>query len=245
MSSPLLDISVQPTDGSELFYLPIAAKAVGEPAYAKIVLRLRLRNSGRSNLTLSSIRFTYPGTTLPPSDMQGEEIALDPQGDGNPQDGVIRVGTTATWSNGVVDLDTSEAGENKVRNEVYLPLPAPATVAIEVRCTGYSAPKIVTMNLVPYTDPTGFGALRLPFASSDLGSGNYMVTSARHWANGGANGTQIYAHDVDIQGRVNGDWTRVKPGTDGSANGSASGPGSPAPRSHRRTSRRHCASHAG
>jgi hypothetical protein len=218
MASPPLELSVQPTDGTRLFYLPIAAKAQGEPAFVKIVLRLRLRNTSDNALRLSAIRFVYPGSAHTESRMKGVRIAVDPEGEADPNDGVIAGGTTATWSNGVVDLDTSEDGEDTVRNEVYLPTPAPRRIEIEVSCQGFSDPARLAMDLVPYVRPTGTGALRLPMARADLERGEYLVTSARHWANGGANGTQIYAHDISVQARVNGEWTQLHDGESQSAN---------------------------
>jgi murein DD-endopeptidase MepM/ murein hydrolase activator NlpD len=218
MASPPIEILVQPTDGSRLFYLPIAAKAQGEPEFVKIVLRLRLHNPSDKQVRLSAIRFAYPGSTHAQSRMKGVRIAVDPEGEADRDDGVIAAGTTATWSNGVVDLDTSEDGENHVRNEVYLPTPAPPRIEIQVSCQGFSDPAKLSVDLVPYVRPTGTGALRLPMARGDLDRGEYLVTSARHWANGGANGTQIYAHDIGVQARVNGVWTQLHDGVTSSAN---------------------------
>lgn len=218
MASAPLELSVQPTDGSRLFYLPIAAKAQGEPEFVKIVLRLRLHNPTDKPLKLTAIRFTYPGSTHAESRMKGVRIAVDTEGEADPNDGVIAAETTATWSNGVVDLDTSEDGEEHVRNEVYLPTPAPPRIEIQVRCEGYTDPAKLSMDLVPYVRPTGMGALRLPMARADLDRGEYLVTSARHWANGGAGGTQIYAHDIGVQARVNGVWTQLHDGVTSSAN---------------------------
>lgn len=212
MSAPNLEITVQPTDGTRLFYLPIAAKAKGESEYAKIVLRLRLKNLGNTDLTLKSIVFSYPNSDHGDSEMDGIKIAVDPAGEADPNDGVIKAGTTATWSNGVVDLDVSEEGENSIRNDVYLPTPVPSSISIKVSCDGYSEPKKVTMDLIPYVDPTGFGALRMPISKVDLDEGEYLVTSAKHWANGGANGTQIYAHDIGVQKKLNGEWTSLHDG---------------------------------
>ncbi len=218
MSIPSLELFVQPTDGTSLFYLPIAAKAQGEPAYAKIALRLHLQNTGDSDLTLSGIKFSYPNSPHADSQMQGVKIAVDPAGDDDPDDGVIKAGTTATWSNGVVDLDVSKAGENHHRNEVYLPLPLPQSIVIKVSCHGFASPKTLSMDLVAYTKPASGAALRLPMSQFDLDDGEYLVTSARHWANGGANGTQIYAHDISVQKRVRGDWTQLNDGATKSSN---------------------------
>lgn len=217
MAAPKLNVEVQPTQNGKAYYLPIAAKSDGDPELVKIVLRMRITNNESKPITLTGITFFFPnkGISIP---MQGVKIAVDPAGDADPNDGVIAPGTTAVWSNGVVDLDTTEAGENKVRNEVYLNAPAPTKVEVSLTFAKFSDPFKVAMDLIPYTNATGNGALLLPFSTADLDRGEYVVTSAKHWANGGANGTQIFAHDIDIQARVNGNWSGLLPSTDGTKN---------------------------
>jgi hypothetical protein len=215
MGAPEISIDVQPIEGGKAFYLPIAAKAAGEPEMVKIVLRLVITNNYRDRVVkLSSIKFSFPGSSVPTATMQGVKIAMDPED----SDGEIQPGKTAIWSNGRVDLDTTEAGEDWVRNEVYLDAPAPPKVKVSVACEGFSDPVTVTLDLIPYINPTGTGSLRLPFSAYDLDRGEYIVTSAQHGTNGGANGTQIFAHDIGVQGRVNGTWTSLLPGKDKTRN---------------------------
>ncbi|HKI02211.1 MAG TPA: hypothetical protein VKK31_09535 [Thermoanaerobaculia bacterium] len=177
MDAPEISIDVQPIESGKAFYLPIAAKAAGEPEMVKIVLRLVITNNYRDRVVkLSSIKFSFPGSLVPTTTMQGVKIAMDP-GD---SDGEIQPGKTAIWSNGRVDLDTTEEGESWVRNEVYLDAPAPPKVKVSVACEGFSDPVTVTKDLIPYINPTGEGALRLPFSAYDLDRGEYIVTSAQH-----------------------------------------------------------------
>lgn len=218
MTAPQLSIAIQPLEGGKVAYLPIAASGSDRKAQVKIVVRLRLTNNSAQTLTLSDISFNFPGSTVAKRTMQGVKIAVSSPTDPDPDDGRIPPGAEVTWSNGVVDLDTTEAGENKVRNEVYLTLPVPPKLRVDVRCQGFSDPVSGTWDLVPYTQPTGDSAFVLPFAASDLDDGEYIVTSALHWANGGPNGAQIYAHDIGIQGRVDGSWTAIRPGGDKQTN---------------------------
>ena len=218
MAAPKITLDVQPTQNGKAYYLPIAAKSAGEPELVKIVLRLRITNNETKSITLNGITFSFPNTPILVPSMKGVKLAMDPAGDADPNDGVIAPGTTAVWSNGVVDLDTTEDGENKVRNEVYINAPAPAKIKVSLVFAKFSDPFTVTMDLVPYTNPTGNGSLLLPFSSADLARGEYVVTSAKHWANGGANGTQIFAHDIHVQTRVNGSWSNLLPGKDGTQN---------------------------
>jgi hypothetical protein len=219
MAAPNLAITVEPAAGpGKAFYLPIAAPYSTAKAQAKVVLRLRLKNNSAATLTLSSIEFSFPGSAHPAKSMQGVKIAVDTGVKPDPNDGKIGAGTTATWSNGVVDLDTSEAGENKIRNDLYLNRPAPPKVTVAVKCTGFTDAVSVTLDLVPFVDPTGAGALNLPFAPYDLAAGEYIVTGALHWANGGAGGTQIFAHDIGIQAKDGSEWSPRFPGKDNSKN---------------------------
>ena len=215
MAAPKINVEVQPTNNGKVYYLPIAARSAGEPELVKIVVRLRITNNETRPITLSAITFAFPTVPIP---MKGEKIAMDPAGEDDPNNGVIAPGTTAVWSNGVVDLDTSEAGVNKVRNEVYLNAPAPAKIKITLTFAKFSDPFTVTMDLIPFTNPTGDGSFLLPFSAADMDHGEYVVTSAQHWANGGANGTQIYAHDIGVQAKVSGEWTALLPGKEGNQN---------------------------
>jgi hypothetical protein len=219
MAAPPLTLTVQPSDASNrVLYLPIAAKSTQHKAQVKIVVRLRIANTGASDVLLKGIEFSFPGSGIAKQTMQGVKIAVSTEADPDPDDGRIPAGQAVRWSNGVVDLDTSEAGENKIRNEVYLDAPAPPKLKISVSCENFSDPVTVTMDLAPYEDPTGEGAFIMPFAPYDLDSGEYIITSARHWANGGPNGAQIYAHDIGIQAKVDGSWTTVKAGESSTTN---------------------------
>lgn len=218
MAAPNINVDVQPTQNGKAYFLPIAAKAAGEPELVKIVLRLRITNNEPRAITLKDISFSYPNTNIMPSQMKGEKIAMDPAGEADPNDGVIAAGTTAVWSNGVVDLDTSAEGENKKRNEVYLNAPAPAKVKVTITFERFSDPFTMTMDLIPYTNPTGDGSFLLPFSAADLDHGEFVLTSAEHWANGGANGTQIFAHDIEVEARSGGQWTNLVFGGNGSKN---------------------------
>lgn len=217
MAAPKVDLDVQPTQNGKAYYLPIAAKSDEEKEMVKIVLRLRITNKETKPITLTGVTFFFPNIGFTKA-MEGVKIAMDPAGDADPNDGVIAAGTTAVWSNGVVDLDTSEAGENKVRNEVYLNAPAPTRVKVSLSFARFSDPVTVTMDLIPFTNATGNGALLLPFTAGDMDRGEYLVTSAQHWANGGAGGTQIFAHDIDVQARVDGSWSKLLPGKDNTKN---------------------------
>ncbi|HEX8652909.1 MAG TPA: M23 family metallopeptidase [Pyrinomonadaceae bacterium] len=151
--------------------------------------------------------FSFPGSNHPVKTMKKVKIALDTGADPDLNDGRIAPGVTAVWSNGRVGQD---------RNEVYLDAPAPPRIAVDLIFEENPTPFNVTLGLIPYTDPTGRGALILPFAPYELRNGEYLVTSALHLFNGGASGTQIFAHDIGIEAKVGGSWSSLLPETNGS-----------------------------
>ncbi len=220
MAAPNLTIAVEPTERGTAMYLPLAPAKSTQKGIAKVVLRLVITNNESSDVTVTGIRFGFPGTLVLPIAMKGVQLVLDPAGSTTAAEaqGTIPAGSTATWSNGRVDLDTGE-GENWHENMVFTSF-APTQVQVEVTCAGYRSPAKVTRRLAPYTSPTPTGALLFPFAAGDLRSGEYVVTSGRHWANGGAAGTQIYAHDIGIQAVNSGTWSQLLSGKPSSKNDS-------------------------
>ncbi len=221
MAAPNLAIAAEPIEGGKALYLPLAPAQAGQKGHAKLILRLRITNNESSAVTVNKIQFTYPGARILATTMKGIPYVLDPDGDAKPSDaqGTIEAGATATWSNGRVDLDRSEAGENWHENMVYL-TSTPPQVRVHVFCDGFTDAATATYSLAPYTNPVPAGAFLLPFAAGDLRDGEFVVTSAWHWANGGANGTQIFAHDISLQGVSGGAWSQLLPGKSGSKNDS-------------------------
>jgi len=220
MAAPNLAIAIEPQEGTDVTFLPLAPPRAGATACLKLVIRLRITNNEARTVTVTGIRFSFPGTRRPAVDMQGVTLAIDPAGDVGAADGGGRIaaGTTATWSNGRVDLDTTEAGEDFRDNMVYLEGTPPSQLRVHVTCSGFSEACIVTRTLLPTALATPTAAFILPFASGDLREGEYVVASAKHWANGGANGTQIFAHDISVQRASSGAWSELLPNASSSKN---------------------------
>ena len=220
MAAPNLAIAIEPQEGTNVTYLPLAPARAGATARLKLVIRLRITNDEARTVTVTGIRFSFPGTRRLPIDMEGVSLAIDPAGDVGAAAGGGRIdaGTTATWSNGRVDLDTSEAGKDMRDNMVYLDGTPPTQLRVHVTCSGFSDPCVVTRTLVPTALATPTAAFLLPFASGDLRDDEYVVASAKHWANGGANGTQIFAHDISIEAVSGGKWSELLPGKSSSKN---------------------------
>ncbi len=212
--APNLTIDVEPIEGGKATYLPLAPKSAGEKAQVKIVLRLRITNNESNTVTVNDIDFAFPGSSVATIDMKEEKRVLNPDND-DPGTGQIKSMQKATWSNGRVVFD-----DTSISNVVYLPAPAPKQIKVEVRCDGYTQPATITLDLIPYTNPTGEGAFIFPISPADLKNSEYATTSAVHWANGGANGVQIFAHDIGVQGKDpdSGKMNGLLPGKSGDKN---------------------------
>lgn len=203
LDAPKLDIQVQPSDGNNLYYLPLAPKFAGQTERLKIGLRLKITNLGSEPVRVTNITFSYPGTSLEDEEFTGEQDSIDPEG------GEISPAATATWSNGRV---------GDVHNEVYLDAPAPAKLKINVHCNNFTFPDSVTMDLVPWVDPTGHGPVIMPFAVTNLEDDEYLDMSGEHGYPGGSDGKQIFAHDIRVIAQVNGTWTSRHAGMEGNEN---------------------------
>lgn len=206
MSIPNIDIQVEPTESGKAVYLPLAATTATGKTMVKVVLRLRLENKGSSALKVNGITFSFPGSSYAAVTMQGVNLDGSLDLDAGEQ--------AAYWSNGRVDLDPDPDPENFINNSVYLSGAAPPQVKIEVSCKGFSDPATVTLPLAAHQSPVPGDAYRFPYAAGELRGDEYYQTSAVHWANGGAKGTQIFAHDIGVVGwdSTEKKWSGLLPG---------------------------------
>jgi Peptidase family M23/Polyglycine hydrolase-like, structural repeat len=201
---PPVTVTVEPIEGPDAVYLPLAPATANDVEAAKLILRLRLTNVSASDLTISQISFSFPGSGIPAKVMQGVDLVL---GDG----GVLAAGQAKWWSNGSVTL----ANNTDVKNQVYLDLPVPATVRVNIFALGYQSATSVTLPLTPYQI-----GHKLPLDLNDLRPAECLSAIGDHWANGGAPGPQIYAHDVGVLGwddNANA-WHAVLPAAVGKSN---------------------------
>ncbi len=210
MDAPALAISVEPMEGGKVAYLPLAAAQSGQGGHARVILRLRIKNNTGKKVTVTGIRFSFPSSIHGAIDMEGIPFAMLPD-DSEERSADIPAGKSATWSNGRVDVAPGDA-EDWRENMVNLTGTPPTRIRVSVFCTGYDDPAVVNHTLVAYTSPTPQGAFLLPFAAGDLRDGEFVVTQGWHWANGGAWGTQIFAHDISVRGVNGGYWSQLLPG---------------------------------
>jgi murein DD-endopeptidase MepM/ murein hydrolase activator NlpD len=206
MSKPNLAIEPHPSQQDTIYYLPLAPESLDHEERLKIVVSMAIRNIGNTEVTINNITFSFPGTDLPLRSMEHEQDIMEPSS------GILVPGGTATWCNGSYKNDNGD----KRYNQIYLDLPAPRRIGINVHCAGFTRPHTQLFDLMPWR-PASDHAFLMPFSLEDLEDGEYIDTSARHWYNGGARGLQTYGHDIKILARVNGDWTSRK-ATDASQN---------------------------
>lgn len=205
MPAPKLEIQVEPVEGGNAVYLPIAPSTATGAAMYKVVLRLRIKNTGKSTVRVNGITFSFPGSTHPSTVMQGVNMtgSLD-----------LAAGAAEFWSNGIVDLDPDPDVKNNVNNAIYLSGTPPTQVRIAVTCKDFTTAVTVTMALAAHKSPVTDDAYRFPYAAGELRADEYYQTDAVHWANGGAPGTQIYAHDIGCVGwdSAKKKWSSLVPG---------------------------------
>jgi hypothetical protein len=207
MSAPKLDIKVEPMEGGKAVYLPLAARTTSGDTGVKVVLRLKLKNTGDTLLKVNGIRFSFPGSSQPAKDMQGVNMDGSLDLDKNEE---------ANWSSGNVDIDPDPDVANTVNNAVYLTGAAPSQVKIEVTCKTFSDPATLTLQLAAHKTPVPEEAYRFPYAAGELRKDEFYSTDAVHWANGGSGGTQIFAHDIGCVGwdTKAKKWSSLLPGGD-------------------------------
>ena len=199
MARPALTLAVDLSQQDSVYYLPLGAKSNDDEERIKLAVRLRITHDDpdHDELTISAISFSFPGT-----DIQKIDMGMVPEKNMTPEDGKLRRGDTASWYNG----SWRDANDDWHRNQVYLDTPAPRRITFHISCEETSQAFTETFDLLPWTGEP----LLLPFAVEDLDEDEYIVTSAVHNYNGVPGGTQIFAHDISIQARVDGEWTRSR-----------------------------------
>lgn len=196
-TKPDVTIRLQPSVGDRVAYLALGPTKEGGTRQWKLVVGVRITNNEPQDIALTGVRFTFPSSQVPEAVMYRPDLVTDP----------IPPGQSAWWSSGVVGVPNTK--ESKY-NAVYHDLPAPAGVRIHLQFAGYTQEIAITAPLVRHEAPVAGKGYRFPFSARDLAPGEWFTTSARHWANGGASGTQIFAHDISVVGvRADGSFSRL------------------------------------
>lgn len=197
MSAPGLELEVNFSQQDAVYYLPLGASSRTSVAQFKLCVRLRIRHADpvHDELTLSGITFSFPGSNTAPMSME-----FFPDGNLEPVDPKLLRGQSRSWFNGNVFEGSGDDRIERGRHQIYRDMPAPQLLDIAIQCEETEHAFVKRYRLLPWTrDP-----LLLPFTIEDLDDDEYVGMRAYHYFNGGNSGTQMFAHDISIQGRVNG-----------------------------------------
>jgi hypothetical protein len=201
MASPDLHIVSDPDlSDQQIYYLPLAPQSRDHEERYKLCARLHITNRerGKRAIRITGIEFEVPGHGSFPMDMV-------PERNMEPADGRLGRNDTAVWHNGSWRPTPQDDFEY---NQVYFDGPAPTRLKVHVTCSEFDEPYTQEFDLIRWGNPTGDGALLLPFLRHELDDDEYVVTSAVHNFNGDNSGTQIFAYDIRIEAQVNGQWSR-------------------------------------
>src|SRR5574341_1827734 len=97
MTRPNLSLKVEPIVSGKVTYLPLAAATTDDQSTVKIVLRLDITNNySDRNVEVTGIKFSFPSSSVEMKKVNHyDNMNIGPL-------------MTATWSNGLVDLNPDE-----------------------------------------------------------------------------------------------------------------------------------------
>ncbi len=201
--APPVTFTAHPVVSGKLAYLALAPVKEGGTQQVKIVTAFRMTNTSDETVTLTGVKYSFPGSNK--AAITSEYVSRE-----------IKAGESQWWSNGVVEYEEGKS----VNNAIYMDAPAPAKIKVELTFSGYTLPLVYEASLTPYSCTVTGGAWLFPFSAADLRPGEFFTATARHWANGGGAGRQIYAHDIGLTGydEKAKKWSGLLPGGDSKKN---------------------------
>jgi hypothetical protein len=192
MTSPLLTITPEPSEGGAIVYLPLAPGTINSPSKGQLSLVVTIQNNESAPVHVNQLTVSFPdAASITPSTIP---LSLD-------------IPASGQWR---------AAFERQ--NNIIIPVPAPQEVTISLLCDGFSDPAALTMPLLPHENPVADGSYSFPARSNDLSDGEYWQGISASHASG--TGTQLFAHDLIVVAydTETGQWTGNLPDTDGSEN---------------------------
>jgi len=185
MATPNVTVAIEPSDGSSIFFEPVARKDTNSPASGLICLLLTITNHEGQSVHLNKVTLEFAGqpnvatATIPvPANW------WPPSGSGVN----IPAGAMRSWN------FLREGGEN---DAVVLPIPAPSSVTVNLFFDGFSAPWKATRALAAYQNPVAKHAYLFPAHFDDLRSGEFWGASSNTHATG-SSGSQLFAYDMNV-----------------------------------------------
>ena len=181
---------VEATNGTSLFVESVAGRKSGDANAWRPTGHIYIKNNGPVALNTASVAISYQGGSAP----------------------------TGRWAPAQSTINPGKTGVILVPEDRLLPFPLPATMTIQVECSGYTSPVTTTVPLSLMTHHTADGVLPFPMRSSDCDPGAYLAVGDNHGfgSNHGDSREQRFAYDFHARRWTGSDWSRVRAGTDGS-----------------------------
>ncbi|HRI50906.1 MAG TPA: M23 family metallopeptidase [Pseudomonadota bacterium] len=183
-----LIVTIEPSEGDQLFYLAVAPTEAGKPARGMVIFGLRVTCSG-ADATLKEIQVAFPDSSL-----AEKKFARDLQF-------TKEQPTRSIW------LEPQEA--------IELPAVAPPIIRVRLIFEGLE-PFERKLSLVRHNSPNPKGSYSFPGRAADLGPDEYFEPNARHAGGGGVQfHYDIHCLGWDPGAEK---FRSTRPGTDGKKN---------------------------
>ena len=201
MGTPNISVVIEPSDGTNILYEPVAPNKAGDKASGIVCLQLTITNNGGGKTHLNKVRLSFSSppnvsdkVITVPANWPGEWL----DGDGNKQQGAgvnIDPGKSFVWNSlrQIVDVDT-EKFEN---DAAVLPSPAPESVTLSLSFDGFDSPWKKTKPLAAHKNPVAGDAYLFPEHFDDLKAGEFWRAASNMHATGAA-GSQLFGYDMGV-----------------------------------------------
>src|SRR4029079_1477705 len=188
MSTPNLDIKVEPMDSGKISYLHCAARTAGGQETARLLLTMSVDNNSSAPIKPLRLNVSFPGSSVAARDVL--VVAGDPP-------------AAVTFAVGVNEWGFS------AQQDIVLAYPAPASIRLQLFCEDFSEPWSKASSLVAHVNDNPLGSYLFPALASELRPGEYWyVGDASHGASG-YTGSQSFAYDFDVAAFDGSKWTNT------------------------------------
>jgi len=205
MSTPNLQVAIEPFEAGGIVYAPMAPPALGKLEQGRLILQLAISNLEPNPVQLESLSVT-PGS----GSFSSKTLPLEWfwTVNGIEQSATITIAASQTllwWFQHPAD------------NVIFDDSPSPTHLELRLTCKDYSDALKITTPLAAHVAPTPTGAYLFPAATVDLAGDEYWETNgASHGM--GAQGSQGFAYDLGVWSDQGGPSPWLLPGTDGTKN---------------------------
>jgi hypothetical protein len=193
MGAPNLAITVEPLEAGAVVYGPLAPRSAGSPANGQLSLKLWIKNNEAGQIHVNQLNISFVGA--PAVSPVTIPLSLD-----------VASGKTESWFFATA-------------NTIVLPVPAPGSIRLNLKCDGFDTPSGVLLPLAGHKSPTAAASYRFPAKASDFRKGEYWSGASATHAPAG-DGGQLFAYDMGVVAwdATKLQWSDVLPGKAGDQN---------------------------